>query len=165
MSKAAISRISAFTCALGSLGIASILLAGPASAATTIYLPDNCGYSDSEFFDSDDCYASLFLYYHQDGGGAMADFEDDVVNYSADSCGEYVCDYIFYPQAGTSTDGQNQGVRNDSGSADNTASQVTYTVFYYVDYSGHAQSFSPSSSTFINFDSTLHNANASQDWS
>jgi hypothetical protein len=156
-------RARALTVSLAALASVGFISVGPAEAATTVYVPDNCGYSDAQFFNSDTCSYALSIYYHQDGGGAFATLFGDVPDYSSTVIGSDNYDYIFYYMAGTSTDGATQGVRNNAASVYNTSPSMTYVVYYYPAYSGHAQTFGPTPG-FVNFDSTLRNADASQNW-
>jgi hypothetical protein len=151
------------TVSLAAFAAVGIVGVEPALAATTVYVPDNCGYSDEQFFDSNDCEYALTLYYHQNGAGAMGTLFGDVPNYSSTVIGSYNYDYIFWYEAGTDTDGAGQGIRNNAASVYNSSPSMTYTVYYYPDYSGHAQSFGPTPG-FVNLDSTLRNADASQCW-
>lgn len=147
---------------LGALMFAGIGSVASAQATTTIYQPDNCGYTPAQFFTTDDCEYALTLYYHQNGAGGMATIFGDVSNYSADVEGGNTYDYEFWYMAGTDTDGAGQGIRNNAASVYNT-SGMTYVVYYYTGYSGHSQSFAPVPG-FVNLDTTLRNADASQNW-
>jgi hypothetical protein len=148
---------------------AAAAVSAPAFATSTEYMPDNCGISAGSYYDGNACSGGLMYYYHPDLAGATASLVGDVANQSADpywvySGGtgtiEYYRDYVFSAMVDGDTDGANQGVRNDAASVLDDSSAYSYTVYYYTNYSGHAQTVGPDH--WIDFDSTLRNANASQ---
>lgn len=161
-------------CALRTAACLSILTltgvaAAPAFATSTEYMPDNCGISAAAFYNGGGCSGGLMYAYHPDFAGANASLVGDVVNDSADpywvySGGvgtlDYYRDYVFSATFDGSSDGANQGIRNNAASAIDDSSAYSYTIYYYPSYSGHAQTVGPSH--LIDFDSTLRNANASQ---
>jgi hypothetical protein len=152
-------RTKAVAAVLGAVAVAGLVTAAPANAATIVYTPDNCFYSDAQIFDSNECPNALNIFYHPADGGGFAELAGNVSNYSSVVIGSTDYDYVFGDMAGTSTDGVGQAIRNNAASAYDTSS-ATYTIFYYTGYSGHAQTFTPNTS--IDFDSTLRNEDASQ---
>ena len=158
-----IRRAKVFAVSLGALAVAGVVSAAPAHATTVVYVPDNCGYDDAQFFDTNYCTNGLFLYYHQNGAGGFATLQGNISNWSSTVIGSDDYDYIFWYMAGTDTDGAGQGVRNASASASDASSTMTYTVYVSPDDSGNAQSFGPGSG-IVNFNSNLDNNGASQSW-
>lgn len=158
------------TAAVGLLA-AALTLAGvsSANATNTYFYPDNCDITPQSYYAGDRCPGGLFLYYHANGGGASASIAGSVANLSSAPVYEYegsnlvllyYADIVFSAMASGDTDGEGQAVRDDAGSATDTSSSSSYTLYVYPSYVGSSQTFTPNH-YYVNLNSQLHNNEAS----
>ncbi len=140
-----------------------------ASAAPTYYAGDDCGISESSYYDGNYCTGGLFMFYLASGGGASADIVgsisvlSDNPTYAYEGSTlvlQYYTDYEFWGSADSDNTGETYGVRNAVHSVSNSSSSNSYTLYVSPNYTGDAETIGPDT-YYENLDSQLINNEAS----
>ena len=161
--KKAVQRLGIVAATSGAIAGVSLAASPVAQAATHIsYVSSNCGGLSSCPDDA------LDLKYNSNLSGANFVWEGNNVDYAGyeNTCGLDTCRTIYVFEAGTggAANGAGQAVKNNAAGACTYSTTHAYYVYYNSFYMGHSQKFDNRGTSYgcSDFDSTLHNNNASQ---